>query len=93
MTINRWKENLAVSISMCPQAGGQDGHCGNYNGDASDDTAPMMLKRPENFAEVLSRSSLFRKRDGVKGSRKMWRKAATYMLREQGGVRSGTEIK
>jgi len=93
MTINRWKENLAVSISMCPQAGGQDGHCGNYNGDSTDDTAPMMLKRPENFAEVASRSSLFRKFDGPKGSRKMWRKAATYMLREHEDVPSGNEIK
>jgi len=93
MTINRWKENLAISISMCPQAGGQDGHCGNYNGDSSDDTAPMMLKRPENFAEVASRSSLFRKFDGVKGTRKMWRKAATYMLKTNTDLRSGTEVK
>jgi hypothetical protein len=90
MTINRWHENLAVSISMCPQAGGQDGHCGNYNGDASDDSATMMLKRPENLAEVTSRSSLFRKYDSPKQTRRMWRKAATYLLREHDGESSAS---
>jgi len=90
MTINRWHENLAVSISMCPQAGGQDGHCGNYNGDASDDSATMMLKRPENLAEVTSRSSLFRKYDSPKATRRMWRKAATYLLREHDGESSAS---
>jgi len=43
LTVNRWKQNLAVKISMCPQAGGQDGQCGNYNGVASDDVENVMI--------------------------------------------------
>jgi len=60
MTINRWKENLAVSISMCPQHHGQDGHCGNYNGNPDDDTATEMLQRPNNMAKISGHESLFR---------------------------------
>jgi len=78
MTINRWKENLAVSISMCPARGGQDGHCGNYNGNPDDDTATTMLQRPQNMAKISQHQSLFRWYDHSKTlNKREWMKAAT----------------
>jgi len=84
MTINRWKDNLAVAINMCPQAGGQDGHCGNYNGDHQDDDASVMMLRSENMAQVTSRTSLFRRYDGPAGKmpNRMWQKAASLIFKK-----------
>jgi len=81
MTINRWKQNLAVAINMCQQAGGQDGHCGNYNGNSADDSASVMLLRKENLAQVKSTSSLFRRYDTPKKGlpSRMWSKAASLL--------------
>jgi len=45
LTVNRWSRHIDVKIAMQPLPGGQDGHCGNYNGDASDDTAEHLLER------------------------------------------------
>jgi len=67
MTINRWKQNLAVVINMCPQAGGQDGHCGNYNGNPEDDMADVMMQRKDNKHHVSYRSSLFRRYSATRG--------------------------
>jgi len=79
MTINRWKQNLAVSISMCPQRGGQEGHCGNYNGNPDDDTATAMQQRPQNFVKIANKASLFRFYDKVKSkpnylAKQKWKK-------------------
>jgi len=45
LTVNRWRHSLALKIQMCAQEGGQVGQCGNYNGDASDDTREFLLER------------------------------------------------
>jgi hypothetical protein len=49
MQINRWNEpgegdylNVEISMSVQP---GQDGHCGNFNGDPNDDTRPLIRAR------------------------------------------------
>jgi len=49
MQINRWNEpgegdyiNIRLEMSAQPE---QDGHCGNFNGDPSDDTRPMIRSR------------------------------------------------
>jgi len=49
LQINRWNEPgegeyINVKITMSKQPG-QDGHCGNFNGDPSDDTRPMIRSR------------------------------------------------
>mmetsp|Transcript_92544 Transcript_92544/g.288504 ORF Transcript_92544/g.288504 Transcript_92544/m.288504 type:complete len:266 (-) Transcript_92544:324-1121(-) len=46
-------------IMMHRQGGGQDGHCGNFNGDASDDTTEQILKRMG--AQVSPASLLFQR--------------------------------
>jgi len=46
LTMNRWPHHMDAMISMAPQPGGQDGHCGNYDGDATDDTAEGIRGRP-----------------------------------------------
>lgn len=47
LTVNRWSKHLDLIIHMRPQAGGQDGHCGNHNGDARDDTVDLIKARME----------------------------------------------
>jgi len=47
LTVNRWSKHLDLVIRMRPQAGGQDGHCGNHNGDALDDTVDLIKGRME----------------------------------------------
>jgi len=47
--VNRWTEDaegdyINTRITMTPQPG-QDGHCGNFNGDASDDTRTAIRER------------------------------------------------
>jgi len=57
LTVNRWSKHLDVIIHMQPQSGGQDGHCGNFNGDATDDTADLIKARME--LKVSKKESLF----------------------------------
>jgi len=45
VTVNRWSEHIDVRITMRPLAGGQDGHCGNFNGDSSDDSSESIEAR------------------------------------------------
>jgi len=48
LEVNRFKKHMDVSISMSAEAGGPDGvdgQCGNFNGDASDDTAQLIEER------------------------------------------------
>jgi len=44
LTVNRFERGLAVKITMCAQKW-QDGQCGNFNGDVSDDTQDFILSR------------------------------------------------
>merc|ERR1712060_790950 len=46
LTVNRWMKHLDLSIRMRPLAGGQDGHCGNFNG-VADDTLDLINGRME----------------------------------------------
>merc|ERR1712039_128101 len=47
ITVNRWSKHVDLVIHMRAQAGGQDGHCGNFNGDASDDSMDVIKARME----------------------------------------------
>jgi len=41
----RWENHINVRITMAPRVGGQDGHCGNFNGLAEDDTSEQIKAR------------------------------------------------
>jgi len=43
--VNRWPEHIDAIIRMPQQLYGQDGHCGNFNFDPSDDTKELILER------------------------------------------------
>merc|ERR1712039_90303 len=45
LAVDRWAKHLDLTISMQAQPGGQDGHCGNFNGDESDDTLELIKAR------------------------------------------------
>lgn len=45
VTINRWPTHIDAMISMPRPRGPLDGHCGNWNGDAADDTAASIKQR------------------------------------------------
>ena len=45
LSVNRWSNSLALKIHMCAQEGGQDGQCGNYDGDSADDQADFLLAK------------------------------------------------
>jgi len=45
MTVFRWTNYMDLTIEMQPLPGGQDGSCGNFNGDPSDDTTPLIFER------------------------------------------------
>jgi len=57
VTVNRWRQHLDVLITMQPQSDGQDGHCGNLNGDASDDDIMSIKARMD--LRVSRSDSLF----------------------------------
>merc|ERR1712146_823344 len=40
----RWANHINLRITMPPHAG-QDGHCGNFNGDSADDTTDKIRTR------------------------------------------------
>jgi hypothetical protein len=44
LTVNRWNQSLALKIHMGARQEGQDGQCGNYNGDANDDTKEFLFE-------------------------------------------------
>eukprot|EP00913_Durusdinium_trenchii_P030808 g28853.t1 len=44
LTINRWPEHIDAIITMPQQLNGQDGHCGNFNFDPSDDSKDGKLR-------------------------------------------------
>jgi hypothetical protein len=45
LMINRWDHSLAAAIRMCPQLGGQDGQCGDFDGSVEGDTSAAILSR------------------------------------------------
>mmetsp|Transcript_83930 Transcript_83930/g.227927 ORF Transcript_83930/g.227927 Transcript_83930/m.227927 type:complete len:149 (+) Transcript_83930:3-449(+) len=45
LTVYRWGNYLDLRIQMQPLPGGQDGSCGNFNGDAADDTTQAVFER------------------------------------------------
>jgi len=45
LTVYRWGNYLDLRIQMQPLPGGQDGSCGNFNGDATDDTTQAIFER------------------------------------------------
>lgn len=47
--IFRWSAHCNVRITMHPQAGGQDGHCGNWNMNSADDDRKQIVGRMGEF--------------------------------------------
>lgn len=45
LLVNRHKNGLGIAITMPQLPGGQDGQCGNYNGERADDTAALIADR------------------------------------------------
>jgi len=45
LQIMRWANHLNVRITMTPREGGQDGSCGNFNGNAADDSTAAIKGR------------------------------------------------
>ena len=45
LQVMRWANHINVKITMRPRAGGQDGVCGNFNGNADDDTTEQIMAR------------------------------------------------
>jgi len=62
-TVFRWGNYLDLTLEMTPLEGGQDGSCGNFNGDATDDTTAEIFKRIG--ARVGTSDMLFSKRAEV----------------------------
>lgn len=58
LAVNRGRNGLGIKISMPPMEGGQDGQCGNFNGDGRDDTPKLISERMG--LEVLFPQLLFR---------------------------------
>jgi len=54
LTVNRQSHSLAVEIRMSPLASGQDGHCGNFNGDAEDDAQQALFERITKLPKAYS---------------------------------------
>mmetsp|Transcript_104167 Transcript_104167/g.301355 ORF Transcript_104167/g.301355 Transcript_104167/m.301355 type:complete len:468 (-) Transcript_104167:154-1557(-) len=60
MQVMRWSHHVNLRITLPRPAGGLDGHCGNFNGDASDDTyhdIQARLSAPISDEELLFASS------------------------------------
>jgi len=57
LLINRQRHYINVEVTMPPSEGGQDGLCGNFNGDSDDDSLELIEKRDP---RVASGESLFR---------------------------------
>jgi len=45
LTVNRWAVHVDAMITMPQQPGGQDGHCGNFDGDAANDATEPLRAR------------------------------------------------
>mmetsp|Transcript_65046 Transcript_65046/g.211995 ORF Transcript_65046/g.211995 Transcript_65046/m.211995 type:complete len:228 (-) Transcript_65046:331-1014(-) len=60
MTVFRWGNYLDMKITMRALEGGQDGSCGNFNGDLADDTTEAIFNRVG--ARIESSAMLFSSR-------------------------------
>jgi hypothetical protein len=61
LQVMRWSHHVNVRITMSPAPGGQDGHCGNFNGDGSDDSTAEIKARLGNgvaYGEQIFRTYL-----------------------------------
>merc|ERR1711988_299234 len=56
LRVNRWPEHIDAIIRMPQQVSGQDGHCGNFNLNASDDSKELILQR---VSPVSASESMF----------------------------------
>jgi hypothetical protein len=63
LTVFRWTNYLDLDLRMPKLDGGVDGSCGNFNGNAADDTTQQIFQRVG--ARVATDSLLFRSRAGV----------------------------
>jgi len=63
LTVNRWPHHLDVLLAMRPLPGGQDGHCGNFNGNSSDDSAELIMHRMG--AQIQEEDLLLSAQDGL----------------------------
>merc|ERR1712232_1212980 len=45
LKVNRWPKHIDAIIRSPQQSRGQDGHCGNFNLNANDDTPELILER------------------------------------------------
>lgn len=61
LRVNRLFYRIDVRITMRQLPGGQDGHCGNFNGDASDDNTKSVHARFGH--QVLGKDLLFEKKE------------------------------
>jgi len=52
LTVNRQPKTMAVEIRMPRLAGGQDGHCGNFNGDIDDDKGEVLEERVSRLPRI-----------------------------------------
>lgn len=69
LNVNRFPRALAVTISVPKLPGGQDGQCGNFNDNPSDDTAELIMQRmgwriPDNQVLFSRPMSAYRKKGG-----------------------------
>jgi len=85
MTVYRWGNYLDLKMAMAPLAGGQDGSCGNFNGDASDDTTEAIFNRIG--ARVAPGGNMFSTRATVQFTPQMGE-----MLREHCPVETLTRV-
>jgi hypothetical protein len=58
LTVNRWPHHIDIEITMPKPTTPQDGICGNFNGDPTDDTAEMMSARGA-VSQVATEELLF----------------------------------
>eukprot|EP00932_Pfiesteria_piscicida_P008329 SRR837773.18711.p1 GENE.SRR837773.18711~~SRR837773.18711.p1 ORF type:complete len:245 (-),score=79.87 SRR837773.18711:89-778(-) len=69
ITVFRWDNYLDLKIEMPPLAEGQDGSCGNYNGDPADDSTKAVFERVG--ARIEHGKMLFSRRAGVEVTNQM----------------------
>lgn len=62
LTVNRWPYHIDIEVSMPKPTAPQDGICGNFNGDPTDDTADMITARGA-ASQVAAEELLFPRSD------------------------------
>merc|ERR1719162_2118885 len=80
VTVDRWKNYLDLKISMAPQPG-QDGSCGNFNGQKDDDSTVAIMERVG--ARVAPDDLLFHHQADIKVTPEMWKMVVADCLPEK----------